>query len=128
MFGWFSKLAGKSDLLDKAAAGLDALVLTDEEKIKYHAERHKNFIELEKEVNKQSTPRALTRRYLTLLVAVPYITLTTIACIIEFLAALGIINAVELSKVDNLLEWMALAFMSAVIFYFGTQAVDKFKK
>lgn len=128
MSGWFSKLAGKSNLLDKAAAGIDALVLTDEERIKYNHKKQELYLELEKEVNKQSTPRALTRRYLTLLVAIPYISLTTIACIIEFLAALGIINPVQLSSVDSLLEWMALAFMSAVIFYFGTQAIDKFKK
>ena len=128
MFGWVSKLAGKSDLLDKAAAGIDALVLTDEERVKYNIKKQELYLELEKEVNKQSMPRALTRRYLTLLIAVPYVSLTTIACIIEFLAALGVIDSVQLSNVDSLLEWMALAFMSAVIFYFGTQAVDKFKK
>ena len=68
MLGLFSKLAGKSDLLDKAASGIDALILTDEERVKYNIKKQELYLELEKEVNKQCLPRALTRRYIALMV------------------------------------------------------------
>jgi len=125
MFSWF---AGKSDLLDKAAAGIDALILTDEERITYNLKRQEAFLELEKEVNKQSMPRALTRRYLALLVTIPYILAVIIKSAIEFLSALAIIPLVDLSNVASTLELYTTPFSCIIIFYFGTHIVDRIKK
>tara|TARA_R110002020_G_scaffold13283_6_gene48129 strand:- start:7792 stop:8178 length:387 start_codon:yes stop_codon:yes gene_type:complete len=128
MFGWLSKLAGKSDLLDKAAAGIDALVLTDEERIKYNLKKQELYLELEKEVNKQCLPRALTRRYIALLVTIPYIVIVVIKCLIEFAGAFGIINPVDLSSVNITLEALTMPFTSIIIFYYGTHVLSAIKK
>jgi len=128
MFGLFSKLAGKSDLLDRAAAGIDALVLTDEERVKYNLERQKLYLELEKEVNKQCLPRALTRRYIALMVTIPYIVIVVIKCLVEFASAFGIISAVDLSSVNVTLEALTMPFTSIIIFYYGTHVLSALKK
>jgi hypothetical protein len=127
-FGWFSKLAGKSDLLDKAAAGLDALVLTDEERVKYNIKRQELYLKLEEEANKQCLPRALTRRYIALMVTIPYILIVAIKCLIEFLSAFGIINTVDLSSVNVTLEALTMPFTSIIIFYYGTHVLSAIKK
>ena len=128
MFGWVSKLAGKSDLLDKAAAGIDALVLTDEERVKYNIKKQELYLELEKEVNKQCLPRALTRRYIALMVTIPYIAIVVIKCLIEFASAFGIINTVDLSSVNATLEALTMPFTSIIIFYYGTHVLSAIKK
>ncbi len=128
MLGWFSKLAGKSDLLDKVATGVDSLVLTDEERIKYNLKRQEIYLELEKEVNKQCLPRALTRRYIALMVTIPYIVIVVIKCLIEFASAFGIINAVDLSSVNVTLEALTMPFTSIIIFYYGTHVLSAIKK
>ncbi len=128
MFGLFSTLAGKSDLLDKAAAGLDALVLTDEERVKYNLKRQELYLKLEEEVNKQCLPRALTRRYIALTVTIPYIAIVVIKCLIEFASAFGIINAVDLNSVNITLEALTMPFTSIIIFYYGTHVLSAIKK
>ena len=128
MFGWFSKLAGKSDLLDKVATGVDALILTDEERIKYNLKKQELYLKLEEEVNKQCLPRALTRRYIALMVTIPYIVIVVIKCIIEFASAFGIINAVDLSSVNVTLEALTMPFTSIIIFYYGTHVLSAIKK
>ncbi len=128
MFGLFSKLSGKSDLLDKAAAGLDALVLTDEERVKYNLKRQELYLKLEEEVNKQCLPRALTRRYIALTVTIPYIAIVVIKCLIEFASAFGIINAVDLNSVNITLEALTMPFTSIIIFYYGTHVLSAIKK
>ncbi len=127
MFGWFSKLAGKSDLLDKAAAGLDALILTDEERVKYNLKRQELYLQIEEEVNKQCLPRALTRRYIALIITIPYIFIVTIKCLIEFASGFGIINAVDLSSVNVTLEALTMPFTSIIIFYYGTHVLSAVK-
>ena len=128
MFKWFSKLAGKSDLLDKAAAGIDALVLTKEERVQYNLKKQELYLELEKEVNKQCLPRALTRRYIALMVTIPYIAIVVIKCLIEFASAFGIINTVDLSSVNATLEALTMPFTSIIIFYYGTHVLSAVKK
>jgi hypothetical protein len=128
MFGWFSKLAGKSDLLDKVATGVDALILTDEERVKYNLKKQELYLELEKEVNKQCLPRALTRRYIALIITIPYITIVIIKCLIEFASAFGIINAVDLNSVNITLEALTMPFTSIIIFYYGTHVLSAIKK
>ena len=129
MFGWFSKLAGKSDLLDKVATGIDALVLTKEERVKYNLKKQELYLELEKEVNKQCLPRALTRRYIALMVTIAYIAIAVIKCLVEFAIAFGIINnAVDLSSVNITLEALTMPFTSIIIFYYGTHVLSAIKK
>lgn len=128
MFKWFSKLAGKSDLLDKAATVVDALILTDEERIKYNIKKQELYLKLEEEVNKQCLPRALTRRYIALMVTIPYIIIVVIKCLIEFASAFGIINAVDLSSVNITLEALTMPFTSIIIFYYGTHVLSAIKK
>lgn len=128
MFGWFSKLAGKSDLLDKLATGVDALVLTDEEKVKYNLKRQELLLKLEEEVNKQCLPRALTRRYIALMVTIPYIAIVVIKCLVEFASAFGIIDTVDLSSVNVTLEALTMPFTSIIIFYYGTHVLSAIKK
>ncbi len=127
MFGWFSKLAGKSDLLNKAASGIDALVLTDEERVKYNLKRQELYLKLEEEVNKQCLPRALTRRYIALMVTIPYIVIVVIKCMIEFASAFGIIDAVDLNSVNVTLEALTMPFTSIIIFYYGTHVLSAVK-
>jgi hypothetical protein len=128
MLGLFSKLAGKSDLLDKAASGIDALILTDEERVKYNIKKQELYLELEKEVNKQCLPRALTRRYIALMVTIPYILIVVIKCFVEFASAFGIINAVDLSSVNVTLEALTMPFTSIIIFYYGTHVLSAIRK
>tara|TARA_R110002020_G_scaffold444120_2_gene655474 strand:- start:1729 stop:2115 length:387 start_codon:yes stop_codon:yes gene_type:complete len=128
MLGWLSKLAGKSDLLDKVATGIDALILTDEERVKYNQKKQELYLELEKEVNKQCLPRALTRRYIALMVTIPYIVIVVIKCLVEFASAFGIINAADLSSVNVTLEALTIPFTSIIIFYYGTHVLSAIKK
>jgi hypothetical protein len=128
MLGLFSKLAGKSDLLDKAASGIDALILTDEERVKYNIKKQELYLELEKEVNKQCLPRALTRRYIALMVTIPYIAIVVIKCLVEFASAFGIIDTVDLSSVNVTLEALTMPFTSIIIFYYGTHVLSAIRK
>ena len=128
MLGLFSKLAGKSDLLDKAASGIDALILTDEERVKYNIKKQELYLELEKEVNKQCLPRALTRRYIALMVTIPYILIVVIKCFVEFASAFGIIDTVDLSSVNVTLEALTMPFTSIIIFYYGTHVLSAIRK
>jgi hypothetical protein len=120
MFSWFSSLAGNSSILSKAVSGIDMLVFTEEEQKQYAVKQQELYLKLEEQVNKQSTPRALSRRYIALLIVIPYMSLATGTCIAALVAD-------NLTIAAEILATLMLPFTSVILFYYGTQGISTLK-
>jgi len=110
--------------MDAVISGGDALVYTDEEKSemrKKMAEIHLKHIEV---TNQENTATSIARRWLAMIIAVPFVFLTLGSAILELLGK---------SEVGD--HWQELAMadysnlvMMVAIFYFGNHMVKSFKK
>lgn len=117
MFGLF----GNTKVIDKISSGIDAMVLTEQERIEYNQKRRELFLEQEREVNKQSTPRALTRRY----IAVPVVYVTLMSYITVFV--LAILEHPSGDHAIKAMEFMSIPFITVVCFYFGDHLISHWK-
>lgn len=71
---WFSAGPKTAEtLVDGAVRGLDALVLTEEEKIRYQGELADWWLKLQGQLSNESSVRSVTRRLIAFAVLLPYV-------------------------------------------------------
>lgn len=122
IFRWFS--AGSesaSKVLDAGIRGIDALVLTDEEKLNMHKALGEQWIELQKTLGPETTIRAVTRRILSVAIMGGYL-LFILAAAVAYPFSPEYTNLL-LSIVDGYFGLMAIGVAG---FYFGPYMVGQF--
>lgn len=119
---WFTAGSDSaSKVLDAGIAGIDALVLTDEEKMELNKKLGDQWVELQKTLGPETTIRAVTRRILSVLIMGSYIVLCMgAAAVYKFDAAY---TTVLLSIADGKFGVMALGVAA---FYFGPYMIGQF--
>ena len=120
-FDWFKtgpKAAEK--ILDGTIKGLDALVLTNEEKEQYAQKAAEAWLDAQKVLHDESSIRSVTRRLIALLVMVPYIGLV-LACAVA-LPFNPEYSKFYLALADGKFGLLALA---VVTFYFGPYMIGR---
>ena len=114
---FWASLFGGSDLVEKAANGLDKLNFSDQEKARHYLEVLKNI-----------EPFKLAQRWLAVLVVVPYV-LTWLACAVIFVAAAFADEPARLTQISDMLASRNndnLGFPVALVlgFYFAGGALE----
>lgn len=71
-----------ANLLEKGAAGIDALFYTDEEKAKAGAETYTKWLEAQKILIAESSVKSITRRILAVMILAVYLLMMLFAAII----------------------------------------------
>jgi len=124
--GIITKLLGNSDTLGKATDavinGADVLKLTEEERVQYNLKAMETHLAITEKIANESTPTALSRRYVAFTVLAPWVFL----CIGSALLYLFGIDAKadKWLELAGLFEWPSLA---VVAFYFGTHMTKALK-
>lgn len=119
---WFTAGSDSaSKVLDAGIAGIDALVLTDEEKMELNKKLGDQWVELQKTLGPETTIRAVTRRILSVAIMGSYLLLTL------FAAGVYSVNEpyalVLLDIADGKFGVMALGVAA---FYFGPYMIGQF--
>jgi hypothetical protein len=121
---FFSWIKGGADaatkVLDAGINGLDALVLTDEEKIQYRQKLADNWVELQKTLGEETTVRGITRRLIALLFVASYVALILIAAALYLLVPEYSKFLIDLA--EGKFGWIVL---TVVGFYFGPYMIQK---
>lgn len=115
--------AGK--LLDAGIAGFDKLILTEEEKLDARREMANLWMETQKVLQNETSPRSMNRRY----VAWSIISLVWLCVVVSIvLACMGENDKVLAIKgiADSYL--IGEGFIAIIIFYFGTHVIGAMKK
>lgn len=119
---WFMKTPA-TKVLDNVAKGLDALVLTDEERIQYNSKATELWLQAMKDDHESGQIRAITRRVLAFLIAVPFVLL----CL-----ASAIVYPFDPEYAKHLLSLAESNFgyltMGVAAFYFGPSMVGRIMK
>jgi hypothetical protein len=123
---FIKKLFSGPDTLNKAmdavVKGGDALILTEEEKIQYKQEAMKLHLAITEKVANESTPTALSRRYVAFTVLMPFAFLHIGAA---FLYLFGWdLKGDDWLEIAKNFEWPTFAVIG---FYFGTHVVKGLK-
>lgn len=112
---------GADKALDAIVKGGDALVLTKEEKLQYQQEAMKIHLQITEKIANESSPTAISRRIVGLMVLVPFAFLTVGGAVIFPLSETVSDHWLEIAK---LFEWPSLAVVG---FYFGGHIVKNLK-
>lgn len=124
--GIVSKFLSGPDTLNKAVdaviKGGDALKLTDEERVQYNLDAMKTHLAITEKVANESTPTALSRRYVAFTVLVPWVFFCLGSGIMFLFEADA--KADKWLELAGLFEWPSLA---VVAFYFGTHMTKALK-
>lgn len=117
IFSWFrggSKVAEKT--LDGITSGIDALVFTEEEKVQYNAKAQELWLDLQKTLANESSPRSVNRRYVSWSV-ISMMNFITVICVTSVLIGNNEVvkHIVELAKA----LWWGEAFVAVIAFYYG---------
>lgn len=118
---WFKtgpKAAEK--ILDGTIKGIDALVLTNEEKEQYAQKAATAWLEAQKVLHDESSVRSVTRRFIALLVMVPYVLLILAA--VSFVPWYPEYSQTLMAVADGKFGLLALA---VVTFYFGPYMIGR---
>jgi hypothetical protein len=123
LFGWLTGGAKSADkVLSGMVKGIDVLVLTKEEKVQYTAKAQDVWLETQKVLSQESSPRSINRRIVAWAV-IAETTLITITCMILIISGYKDL-AEEIVKVATAF-WWGEAFVSVIVFYFGNHIVTK---
>lgn len=80
IFKWFSAGAESAEkVLDAGIRGVDALILTQEEKLELHRKLGEQWIKLQETLGPETTIRAVTRRILSVAIMASYLGLCILA-------------------------------------------------
>jgi hypothetical protein len=121
IFKWFSAGADSAEkVLDAGIRGIDALVLTEEEKLEMHRKLGESWIELQRILGPETSIRSLTRRILAVIILGSFTTLVMGAAGVwmwypEYAAFL-------LSLADSQFGYLVLAVAS---FYYGPEMIAR---
>jgi hypothetical protein len=102
----------------------DALVYTDEEKAEMRKAMTKIHLDHIALTNKENTATSIARRWLAMVIAVPFVFLTLGSALLEFAgfdAAAAHWEALAMTNYSNLV-------MMVAVFYFGNHMVKSLKK
>lgn len=107
--------------------GLDKLKLTEEEKLDYHAEAGKLWIEVQKTLAQENTARTLTRRYIAVAVMYAWLFMVVASFLLGMWEALkhGNLNA-SVALLTMLSQVMGTIVLTIIVFYYGPAVVNKF--
>jgi hypothetical protein len=109
---------------DAVIKGGDALVYTEEEKAEMRKEMSQIYLKHIETTNKENTATSIARRWLSMVITVPFVFLTMGSAILDLFG---------MSEIGD--HWQELAMedysnlvMMVAIFYFGNHMVKSFKK
>lgn len=124
LFRWFTAGTDSAEkVLDAGIRGIDALILTDEEKIEYHKKLADQWIELQKTLGPETTIRAVTRRILSVGIMGSYMLLCLVAAAVW--PWLPGYTQVLLDIADGKFGLMTIGVAG---FYFGPYMIGQFMK
>lgn len=115
--------AGK--LLDAGIAGFDKLILTEEEKLDASREMAKLWLDTQKVLQNETSPRSMNRRY----VAWSIISLVWLCVVVSIvLACMG--ENEKVAAIQSIAEAYLIGegFIAIIVFYFGTHVIGAMKK
>ena len=125
LFSWLTGGAKSADtILSGMVNGIDALVYTDEEKAIAGAENQKVWLEIQKVVANESTPRSINRRVVAWSVVGMVSLITILSMVLIVMGEKDL--AAEIVKVADALGW-PYAFIAVLIFYFGNHMITRAK-
>ncbi len=129
--GWFSNLLGTEKAVEAAAnvaesgmSIIDNAFYTDQEKAENAQLLQKNWLEVQKIIGEQSTPTAISRRYIAWAV-ISLVWLATLLCM--GLVLIG--REALVAPIVDILKALQVgwAFTAVIVFYFGTHLIGKAK-
>ena len=121
IFSWLSggpKAAEK--VLDASIKGLDMLILTPEEKLKYMQTLATNWLDLQKTLGEETSVRGVTRRLIALVFVISYVFLILVAAALYLVAPEYSKFLIDLA--EGKFGWIVL---TVVGFYFGPYMIQK---
>lgn len=118
-------LTGKTveNVADAAMKGIDSIILTEEEKVQYSQKAAELHLEITKIIATESTPTAVSRRIIAMMVLAPFVLLKFISVITYLCGEYG-----DASYINNLSSDFEYSVLAVVTFYFGSHIVKNFKK
>lgn len=123
--GLFSFLGTSSKAVDAATGliggvvdGIDAVILTEEEKIKFDLKRTELWLKMQEVIANESTVRSVTRRVLAVVSFIVYLTLNVASCIVWPFAPE---HSDQIFKVAMNLNKLVIPI---TVFYFGYYAIS----
>lgn len=123
--GLLNLLTGKTveNVASAVMKGADALVLTDEERLNYQQKAAETHLEITRLIATESTPTAVSRRIIAVLVIVPFVLLKLTSAVVYLCGMYG--DAAHLNELSGDFEYLVLA---VITFYFGSHIVKGLKK
>jgi len=133
LMGWWGTLLGTEkaiervgDVADSGMELLDNAFYTDQERAVHAAKLFSGWLRMQEVVATQSSPTALSRRY----IAWSVVGLVWIAAVLCF--TLVLIGNGHEAKVDEIVEVVkslqfGWGFVAVIVFYFGTHVISKIK-
>lgn len=121
--GWLSvfKPQTADKIIDNGMKALDAVFYTDQEKAEYQAKIFDAWIKAQEAINSETTPRSINRRYVAwsiVLMISTFATSTMIMAMYGFDEKARLL--IEVAEAYDL----GFAFISVIMFYFGTHALS----
>lgn len=125
IFSWFTSAEKSADkVLNGMVKGIDALVLTQEERVQYVAKAQDVWLETQKALAQETSARSVSRRFVAwgVILMVSLITITS-----TVLIAMGYKDmAGDVIKIADAL-WWGESFVAVIVFYFGNHIATKLK-
>ena len=126
---WLSWITGGSKAADKVIDGIvntgDALFFTSEEKSEFDMKRQELWLELQKTLGSESSPRSVNRRVVAWTVMLMTASLTLLCILFNAIGKPELADYVQEVTVQFKWPW---AFCGVIVFYFGTHLVGAINK
>ncbi len=119
---WLSAPKTLDKIVDTLVKGGDALILTDEERIQYNIKAAELHLKLTEKIGNESTPTALSRRYVAFTVLFPFAGLNILSAILAVFDM-----TIQSALVFKVAENFEMPSLAVVAFYFGSHIAGKLK-
>jgi len=123
LFSIFKAGDAAEKAMDGIVKGVDALVLTDEEKIQYGQRATELWLKIQEAIREEGSIRSLTRRYIAIAAIAAYLLLALVAAAAFPFDAKY--SAFLLSLMDSKLGWLVIGIGG---FYFGPHMLGRITK
>lgn len=135
MFDFLKAPQAMNKAMDAVIAGGDALVYTEEEQAEMRKEIAKIQLEHIKLTNQENTATSIARRWLAMVITIPFVILTLGSAFWHAVALFWESEAMQKAIIKLADHWQDLAMedysnlvMMVAVFYFGNHMVKSFKK
>lgn len=126
---FFKWITGGANSADKVIDGIvktgDALFFTSEEKSDFDLKRQDLWLELQKTLANESTPRSINRRIVAWSVIFMSIILTVTCIVFKFFGMDELARYTQETAIGFKWDW---AFCGVIVFYFGTHMMSALRK